>query len=199
MPGATATSKKVKFGIESVYYALLDESDGTFGTPTALPGAVSLSIEPEGDDSDFYADNTTYATFYGNQGYTGDLEIAYLSDDAAVDLLGYVEAGNGITYEDADIQPSPFALLFKVKGNVSDKAYAFYRCQLSRPSTEANTTTDTIEPDTDTLSFRAMPLDVEVEGVQRKLVKGHVENDSTHSEVFSAWFTEVQLPGAVQA
>ena len=55
-----ATKKnKVKFNICNVHYALItvsEEGEVTFGTPVAMPGAVSLSLEPNGEPSNFYAD-----------------------------------------------------------------------------------------------------------------------------------------------
>lgn len=53
---------KVKFNICNVHYALItvdDDGEVTFGTPVAMPGAVSLSLEPNGEPSNFYADGYT--------------------------------------------------------------------------------------------------------------------------------------------
>ena len=68
---------KVKFNICNVHYALItvdDDGDVTFGTPVAMPGAVSLSLEPNGEPSNFYADGYAYYTISNNMGYEGDLE-----------------------------------------------------------------------------------------------------------------------------
>ena len=48
---------KVKFNICNVHYALItvdEDGEVTFGTPVAMPGAVSLSLEPNGEPSNFY-------------------------------------------------------------------------------------------------------------------------------------------------
>ena len=54
---------KVKFNICNVHYALItvdEDGEVTFGTPVAMPGAVSLSLEPNGEPSNFYADGYAY-------------------------------------------------------------------------------------------------------------------------------------------
>ena len=51
------TKNKVKFGLSNVYIAKITETeDGiTYGTPFAMPGAVGLNADPEGDTTPFYA------------------------------------------------------------------------------------------------------------------------------------------------
>lgn len=52
-------NNKVKFNICNVQYALLNVDETgeiTVGTPVAMPGAVSLSLDPNGEPSNFYAD-----------------------------------------------------------------------------------------------------------------------------------------------
>ena len=82
-----ATKKnKVKFNICNVHYALItvsEEGEVTFGTPVAMPGAVSLSLEPNGEPSNFYADGYAYYTISNNMGYEGDLELAMVPESFA--------------------------------------------------------------------------------------------------------------------
>ena len=73
----SAKKNKVKFNICNVHYALItvdEDGEVTFGTPVAMPGAVSLSLEPNGEPSNFYADGYAYYTISNNMGYEGDLE-----------------------------------------------------------------------------------------------------------------------------
>ena len=76
---------KVKYNLKNVHAAKLTEtdSDGTttfsYAEPKAIPGAVSISLDAEGETSPFYADGIVYFRSVTNNGYSGDLEIAPVS------------------------------------------------------------------------------------------------------------------------
>ena len=67
-----ATKKnKVKFGLKNCHYALVtlaEDGKVTFGTPVAMPGAVSLSRDAEGETEPFYADESVYYMVSDNNG-----------------------------------------------------------------------------------------------------------------------------------
>ena len=104
-----STNNKVKFGLKNCHYAKAtldpDTNAVTFGTPVAIPGAVNLSLDPEGDTEPFYADDMVYYTTVANNGYSGDLEIALIPDSFRKDILKETEDSNGVLVEDSTVEP----------------------------------------------------------------------------------------------
>lgn len=94
---------KVKFGLNKVHWAKItawsDDGVPTFATPVRLPGAVSLSIDANGENDNFYADNTVYYVINNNAGYEGDLEVALITTDFATAILGEVLDSKGVLVE----------------------------------------------------------------------------------------------------
>ena len=80
----TVTENKVKYGLEKVYVAVatIDPSNNsaTYATPIAVPGARSLALDPQGDQTKWYADNIAYYIIDDNNGYQGQLEVARFPD-----------------------------------------------------------------------------------------------------------------------
>ena len=69
-------ANKIRYGLSNVYYAVATlgtNNSATYATPVALPGAVSLSLDAEGETSNFYADNIAYYVTNSNNGYSGSL------------------------------------------------------------------------------------------------------------------------------
>lgn len=188
---------KVKFNLKNVHAAKLTETvtDGvtsfSYGTPKAIPGAVSISLDAEGESSPFYADGIVYFRSVTNNGYSGDLEMALVPEWFRTEILQEALDGKGVLIEKSDNKESvKFALLFEFDGDVNCIRHVLYNCTSSRPSIESETKEDTIEPGTETLSITADPR---ADG----LVKART-GDTTDAATYSGWYSAVYLPTATQ-
>lgn len=177
---------KVKFGIKNVHYAVMSDDTPTYETPVAIPGAVSFSLEANGDSSPFYADNMQYFVTVANNGYTGDLEMALFPAQFLEDVFGYTQSTTDkVMTENATVQPKEFALLFEEEGDTTGTKYVLYKCTATRPSRSLATTTETTEPQTQTISVTASPL---TDGRTMSYT-----SDDTPSTVLDAWYSKVWL------
>lgn len=153
---------KVRYGLKNVHIAELIESENgaiTYGKPEKYPGAVSLSLDPEGDSNNFNADDTVYFQTTSNNGYSGDLEMAYIPDWFAIKYLNHKKAKSGNVVEMTGGNNKPFALLFEFDGDVNATRHILFNVVANRPSLEGNTAEDSKEPQTSTLSFNASPVE----------------------------------------
>lgn len=185
-----ADSNKIKFGIKNCYYAVATISStgaATYDTPKPLAGAVSISLDPQGDTNKFYADNIVYFTSVANNGYEGDLELAKVPDSFLKDCLGYVADGNGVLVEDANATPAHFALMFQFEGDVNAKRTVLYNCVAARPNVEGSTKEDSIEPQTETISITATTVYNAV--LDTDVVKASCTE--TESTTYNGWLSAV--------
>ena len=187
-----AESNKVKFGLKSCFYAVLNEdSNGeiTYDTPKAFPGAVNLNLSKEGSDPEkFYADDIVYwQSGYTNTGYSGTFEFARIIDDFHKDVLGVVEDENGMMIEDADVQPKEFALMVQFSGDKHNTRHVLYRCAASRPDLASQTIEETASPITETINLTIVPAQFG----DRHIVKGKSSPDNANYETF---FEAVPVP-----
>ena len=189
---------KVRFGLKNAKYSLWDSTKSTYGDLKPIKGSVSLSLDAEGDSSDFYADDVVYATFSTNSGYSGTFEIAAADDDMLKDLLGYVDDG-GMLLEMTDSKQAEFALVFEVSGNEVEQRICLYNCSFSRAGLNANTKQSSTDPDTQSFNFKAIGRDLEFKGETRNVVRATVENTATNAEKFKAFMTTVPMPTAAAA
>lgn len=188
------TDNKIKYGIKNVYYAVATiaaDGSATYGTPVPLKGAVSLSMEPQGDTTPFYADNIVYYTSVSNTGYEGDLELALIPDQFLTDILGMTKNTDGVIYEDAGAEPVHFALLFQFEGDQKASRHVLYNCTATRPTAAGSTKEDSIEPETETISITATTI--YVESLDKDIPKAKTTVD-TDAEKYSSWFTTVYIP-----
>ena len=183
---------KVKFGLNKVHWAKITawSEDGvpTFATPVRLPGAVSLSIDANGENENFYADDTVYYVINNNAGYTGDLEVALITTDFATEILGEQLDSKGVLVERNDAETSQFALLFEFSGDKNKIRHVLYCCSASRPATESSTVEESTEVKTETLSLTASAL-------PSGLVKSKT-CENTDQTTYDNWYGSVYIPTA---
>lgn len=187
---------KITYGLRSVHYAIVTETTdpvtgeivSTYGTVKAWPGAVNISLSPEGSQDPFHADDYVYALLNSNSGYTGTFESALIPDDVMLNVLGQKkDPDTGLVYETKDDQIKPVALMFEFQGDVKGRRFCFLRVNLARPEIASETIGDSIEPVTQTVDLTATPRPDD------GLIKSYANKDDT---IYDSFFETVPVPGA---
>lgn len=177
---------KVQFNLKNVHYAVLTTTGDkpAWSAPVKVPGAVNLSLDPQGEVTPFYADGIAYYQSVGNSGYSGDLEMARIPDQMMKDVWKYTEdEADKVMIENVDVEPAAFALLFQIDGDADNQLYCLYNCTGTRPPISSTTNTNTKEPQTQTSTITAAALE-----------NGNVlarTTAATPEEIRAAWFTKV--------
>lgn len=173
---------KVQFGLKNVYYAVL--SSGTYATPVAVTGAVSLSLDSEGETTKFYADDSIFYTSVADNGYSGSLEMARIPDQMLQDVWGFTLGGTSkVLTESNNVEAKPFALLFQIDGDQAETCFVMYNVAAERPSITSETIGETKEPQTQSIDITCSP-----DANNRVFAR---TTDLTPSATKSAWFTTV--------
>lgn len=188
-------ANKIKFGLKNVHYAVATEAyttswATTYGAVKAWAGAVNISLDAQGDNTKFYADDGVYAICSNNQGYEGDFESALIPEDIETSILNRskVTTDNVVIESADDAVPKYFALMFEFTGDDTGKRYVLYRCTLTRPSIAGNTKSDSVDVQTETVTITATPrVDAD------HYVMAHT-SDTTTEAVYNAWFTTPYIP-----
>ena len=190
----TASENKIKFGLKNVYYAIATiaaDGSATYDTPVKFPGAVSLSLDPQGENTPFYADNIVYYVGSSNTGYEGDLEMARIVDSFREDVLGETADTKNVLVERVDAPVVHFALLFQFEGDQKAVKHVLYNCTATRPTIGSATKEDTVEPETETVTIAATSIYSET--LQSDIVKAR-SNKDTDDTTYEGWFSAVYQP-----
>lgn len=183
---------KVKYGLKNCYYALATigaDGTATYASPVRLPGAVSLTMDPAGEQTNFYADDSVYFSVGGANGYTGTLEIAMIPDSFRESCLGEVKQ-DGVYIETGVGSSQAFALLFEFQSDENAIKHVLYNVTASRPSITGQTKGETVEVQTDTLNLTAST--VHNAALNKDIVKARVADDQ--AAAYSSWYTTVYQP-----
>lgn len=185
---------KIHCGLNKVYYAKILYYDDTtelpvYSKPIRFPGAVALSLDAEGENSNFYADNIIYYVLGANAGYSGTLEMALVTDQFRNDILGEEYDTDGNLVENSGSPLAEFALLFEFDGDKKHIRHCLYRCTASRTGMTGNTIEDSKSVDTETLNLTVSALE---NGLVKKKVSAQ-----TSATAYDSWYNEVTFPTVV--
>ena len=189
--------KPLAYGVNKMYYAIRTVTDGvvSYATPKRLRGARQISINAEGSNEKFYADNGVYFIASSNTGRSGSVEVMGLSDQALQDLFGYVVDDNGVVLEDSDAQVADIALLFECENDgPKPTRFVMYDVKFTRPTEEHNTKEESVSLDTITMDYEAAPCEFTYDGEQRNFVGGHIDYSENTATAYNAWYTAVKTP-----
>lgn len=182
----TTAENKVEFGLRNTHYSVITVgADGklTFAPPKPIPGAVTLTLDKNGDMVKFKADDIDYYRSKNNQGYEGTLNIARVPDDFKMEVLGETKTADEVMIENADAKGADFALLFEFQGDVKAVRHVMYYCSADRPSV-ASSTKDSGEPNTSDIAISVGPRP------DTRDVKANTRNATTQA-VYDNWFDSV--------
>ena len=184
---------KVKYNLKNTHYAMLSIGENgavSYGTPTAMPGSVSISLDANGEPENFYADGEAYYVINNNMGYNGDLELAMIPESFRTDALKEQLDDKGVLIENAQVELAAFALLFEFDGDQRHIRHVLYNCSASRPGIEGKTNEESREVQTEKLTIKAAPL-------ANGMVKAKT-GDTTDATVYNDWYKAVYMPAAAE-
>ena len=184
---------KVKYNLKNTHYAMLsiaEDGSVSYGTPTAMPGSVSISLDANGEPENFYADGEAYYVINNNMGYNGDLELAMIPESFRTDALKEQLDDKGVLIENAQVELAAFALLFEFDGDQRHIRHVLYNCSASRPGIEGKTNEESREVQTEKLTIKAAPL-------ANGMVKAKT-GDTTDATVYNDWYKAVYMPAAAE-
>ena len=185
---------KVKYNLKNTHYAMLsiaEDGSVSYGTPTAMPGSVSISLDANGEPENFYADGEAYYVINNNMGYNGDLELAMIPESFRTDVLKEQLDDKGVLIENAQVELAAFALLFEFDGDQRHIRHVLYNCSASRPGIEGKTNEESREVQTEKLTIKAAPL-------ANGMVKAKT-GDTTDATVYNDWYKAVYMPTAAES
>lgn len=180
------SGNKVRFGLKNVHWSeVIENIDGslTFGTVYPWKGAVSLTLEPQGDPVEFYADDGIYYEESTNNGYSGTLEAAEVPDQFREEVLGEQNI-NGVQYEKAGAKTKKFALMYQFDGDKRATRHVNYYCSAARPTVGSTTKTNATEVQTTSMTFTSRPRP------DNGLVKAKATADAPIA-IYNNWFKSV--------
>lgn len=190
---------KIIHGNKNFGYVPITESGGvySFGTPVMLRGLVSVTAEVEQEDSNIYADDTTYCVIKGAKVRTAEVNLRYISP-AYAQFLGYKLNDNG-SLTDTGIFPN-HCIFFETEeedcdtGEATTTLHYLYNVKASMPTLETSTDEESVEASELTINYTAMDSQIAVDDDNVAVQYMEVTRTESNRTVYDTFTSTVLLP-----
>lgn len=151
-----ADTNKVRFGLSNLYfgtYTVGTTGTVTLGSPFAVPGAVSLNLDPDTEETVFWADDVKYYVTNADNGFTGEVEVAAFTDEFKTTFMNYLTLADGGIAQIKGMDNKTCYVMFQSEGDAQKRRGILYNVTLGQISRNYQTLEGTKEPQTATLSI----------------------------------------------
>ena len=133
-------------------------SGATYDTPVRIPGIISATMSTERSTENYYSDDIVEETFSSFNSISLEVEISNLSQSERALLLGQTVT-KGVSAASADDTAEEVGIMFRSKRTDGKYRYvALTRGKFVEPSESFATESDSVSPQTMTLTFTGIPL-----------------------------------------
>lgn len=168
----------------------------SYGQKINWPGAVSIGLDNDASQEDFYADDGVYYTSSGASKYEGDYESASVPRAFKKAIYGDVEDDNNALIETQDNVTKYFAFAYETSGDIGGQRTIFYRCSATRPSASSTTKEDGTEIQTETVTIKATgrPDTIVIDGEEKSMIRATLQKGDAGYDTF---FDAPYVPASV--
>ena len=147
---------KVRTGVEGLHYAVIltdDDSSGlTYDTPVAVPGLITMNVNPNTNSATLYADNKAAVTYSSVGTIEVEVELDYLADEVIGILTG--REVDGADHYITNINSAPYVgIMYKQTYDDGSESYIrLMKGKFKEPSHNSETQNDSVNFQTGTIT-----------------------------------------------
>jgi len=185
----------VLIGLRDLYFAEIDETAGTFGTPFKIAKALEASVTANVSTNILYADDSAAETASSEGESEISLGIDQLTNGIYAKLLGKTVNSDGVVQDSSgDIAPKGALMFRSLKSNGEYRYIVYYKGSFAPPEESFTTKGESIEYNTPTITGTFVHSDTVLNAKGEGLKRSVVDSDDvalTDPTIVTNWFTKV--------
>lgn len=188
----------VLIGLKDLYFAEIDETAGTFGTPYRIAKAMTAGVSANVSTVLLYADDSAAESASSEGQTTITLGIDQLTNEVYAKVLGKAVNSDGVVQDSSgDIAPKGALMFRSLKSNGEYRYIVYYKGSFAPPEESFTTKGESIEYNTPTIVGTFVHSDTVLNAKGEGIKRSVVDSDDTlltDPTIVKNWFTKVYEP-----